>query len=175
MYWAAARLPELDIPGPARERQTQRSKRQSEQKNFYTPVSSQVISLENQQPPRDQETQSSSILSISQIKPAVESYARLVGAVRCGPRQKQRHFPSISLKTFTEELSQRCGFDAHYRQIDAKKERGKEDSEPPSAGPYRESETENKAAQVKWISGIGVRASSCQRIVLSKMTGTPGT
>jgi hypothetical protein len=64
------------------------------------------------------------------------------------------------LITFSKKLSKRLGFDAHHRQIDAKKERPEKDSERPPTRTYSESEAQEKVAEIERISGMSIRAGS---------------
>src|SRR5690349_9891708 len=105
----------------------------------------EVVSLNQQESPCDYKPKRRPVLPVSQIETTIEPH-RLILPPRCNPRKKQRHRLPVRLKLFAKKLREMRGFDAHHRQIDAKKECCKQQPEQQPSRGDREAESKQKAA-----------------------------
>src|SRR5467141_2558408 len=85
-------------------RQTLRTKA-AEEKQFQVFVNSfEVIGLENQDAPGDQQPQTGLVFPIAQVKSCIESISYIAFSIRYQARQKQRNVARVLLVALAEEL-----------------------------------------------------------------------
>lgn len=120
------------------------------------------------------QSQRCSVFAVTQIQRPVKLYVGcLLRCKSCQARQKKRHRRRILFIFRAENLPQILGFLAHHRQIQSQKPRRKKRRRPPSRAADCKTQTDQKTAEVKRISGARVRTGNSQNLVFAQMTGSP--
>src|ERR1041384_4639995 len=89
------------------------------------------------------------------------------------PRKKQRHRLSVRLELFAKKLHEMPRFDAHHRQIDAKKQCRKQEAQPPTPRRDREPKTKQKATEVERITRERIRTGRGELCIFSDVSRGP--
>src|SRR6266853_2293895 len=114
------------------------------------------------------------MLAITPVERRIEFRFRRLASMSGNSRQKERRRSRVLLIVLAKQLVERQRFDAHHGNIDAQKERGKNESEYQPAGGDSESQSDHKAAEIEGIACVSVRAGGGQRVILSQVPRGPG-